>query len=300
MSKLMLTFDYEGAWGMPGSALFNQVKTTGQILALLRKHQAKAVFFVTGKLVEEYPELICAMAKDGHEVGLHGYSHEHQHDLNTHQLVLLLGNLAKTSQQIEQLTGHKPKGYRSPYLMGPKFYDPEVYRGLYGIGMSWISNREIRQPEELARPDRLPSLAKLLRWPILRNIILVALNFNLIINDPLDGKMSLYQRFNWLITGQGPFQRPEGQIEYPLTSPLDCDMLGMPSPAIASDPRDTEYILQTLLRLKLRHPIYYNLNFHDWIIGSNNRLIILDNLLAAWEKHGKIEYHLPSINGELS
>ncbi|MBI4643933.1 MAG: polysaccharide deacetylase family protein [Deltaproteobacteria bacterium] len=48
---------------------------TPQILALLRKYQAHATFFVLGRKVEEYPGLVKAMLKEGHEVGNHSFSH---------------------------------------------------------------------------------------------------------------------------------------------------------------------------------------------------------------------------------
>ncbi len=50
---------------------------TRQILALLRQYQAKATFFVLGRKVEQYPRIIKAMMRDGHEIGNHTYDHPH-------------------------------------------------------------------------------------------------------------------------------------------------------------------------------------------------------------------------------
>jgi peptidoglycan/xylan/chitin deacetylase (PgdA/CDA1 family) len=48
---------------------------TPQILALLKKYNAKATFFVLGRKVEQYPQLIKAMAADGNEIGNHTFDH---------------------------------------------------------------------------------------------------------------------------------------------------------------------------------------------------------------------------------
>ncbi len=48
---------------------------TREILDLLHQYQAKATFFVLGEKVEQYPELVRAMIRDGHEVGNHTFDH---------------------------------------------------------------------------------------------------------------------------------------------------------------------------------------------------------------------------------
>ena len=48
---------------------------TGEILDLLHQYQAKATFFVLGEKVEQYPEIVKAMIRGGHEVGNHTFDH---------------------------------------------------------------------------------------------------------------------------------------------------------------------------------------------------------------------------------
>lgn len=48
---------------------------TPQIMALLKKYHAKATFFVLGRKVEQHPQVIEAMVRDGHEVGNHTFDH---------------------------------------------------------------------------------------------------------------------------------------------------------------------------------------------------------------------------------
>ncbi len=48
---------------------------TGTILDALKKHDAKATFFVVGHYLESAPELVKRMAEEGHTVGNHTYHH---------------------------------------------------------------------------------------------------------------------------------------------------------------------------------------------------------------------------------
>jgi peptidoglycan/xylan/chitin deacetylase (PgdA/CDA1 family) len=50
-------------------------KFTPQILALLEHYRAQATFFVIGHKAEQYPWLVRAELKNGHEVGNHSFSH---------------------------------------------------------------------------------------------------------------------------------------------------------------------------------------------------------------------------------
>ena len=49
---------------------------TEWILSTLRKHNAKATFFVLGKNAEMYPDLYQMIINEGHKVGNHTYSHQ--------------------------------------------------------------------------------------------------------------------------------------------------------------------------------------------------------------------------------
>ena len=48
---------------------------TPQLLAILKKYRIKATFFVIGKMVEQYPDLILAEDTAGNQIGNHTYHH---------------------------------------------------------------------------------------------------------------------------------------------------------------------------------------------------------------------------------
>ena len=49
---------------------------TRALLAGLEERSARATFFLCGYRLEQYPELVGDILAGGHEIGLHGYSHE--------------------------------------------------------------------------------------------------------------------------------------------------------------------------------------------------------------------------------
>jgi hypothetical protein len=99
----------------------------------------------------------------------------------------------------------------------------------------------------------------------------------------------------WLWGEQAPFLRPEGLTEYPLYSPLDCDLLGFPEPDASSGNAGTDYAAVVLTRAFDRSGSYFNLNCHDWIIGTGDRLRVLEQALAHISRQAGVEYWTPGL-----
>jgi polysaccharide deacetylase family protein (PEP-CTERM system associated) len=47
------------------------------ILEILEAHQSRATFFILGWVAELYPQMVKRIANAGHEIGCHGYAHQH-------------------------------------------------------------------------------------------------------------------------------------------------------------------------------------------------------------------------------
>jgi peptidoglycan/xylan/chitin deacetylase (PgdA/CDA1 family) len=58
-------------------------ETTRRVLALLAEAGATATFFVLGDKAERYPDVVREIAAAGHEVALHGYSHDRLYSLRS-------------------------------------------------------------------------------------------------------------------------------------------------------------------------------------------------------------------------
>lgn len=52
-------------------------KMTDQVLDILKEHDIKATFFVIGRNVEAYPEILKRIHSEGHGIGIHTYSHDY-------------------------------------------------------------------------------------------------------------------------------------------------------------------------------------------------------------------------------
>jgi peptidoglycan/xylan/chitin deacetylase (PgdA/CDA1 family) len=59
---------------------------TNDYLDVLGRFGARATFFVVGELCEKHPELIDAVARGGHELAGHGYTHRRFTDLSRNEL----------------------------------------------------------------------------------------------------------------------------------------------------------------------------------------------------------------------
>ncbi|WOV88635.1 polysaccharide deacetylase family protein [Sporosarcina oncorhynchi] len=87
-------------------------KVTRQILDVLKKHDAKATFFMLGSRVEYYPEVAKEVQAAGHELGNHTWNHADLTKLSADRISKEINN---TSSIIENVTGEKPQSFRPPY-----------------------------------------------------------------------------------------------------------------------------------------------------------------------------------------
>ncbi len=107
-------------------------RSTKMILELFKKYRTKATFFVLGTVAEWYPELIEEMRKDGHEIGIHGYTHKR---LCHHTRESFDVEIKKTVSLLSSM-GVKPRGYRSPCFTRSDF----LYEILNKNGITYDSS----------------------------------------------------------------------------------------------------------------------------------------------------------------
>ncbi len=81
------------------------------ILAALRRHGARATFFLDGSWAESHAELVHAMVADGHELANHGYSHP---DWTTLAADEIERDLAATERVVHDLTGGSTRPWARP------------------------------------------------------------------------------------------------------------------------------------------------------------------------------------------
>ena len=71
-----LVWQIEDDRGVYLNRIFRKPVSKHWILGMLRRHDAKATFFVLGKNAERYPDLYAKILAEGHSVGNHTYSHQ--------------------------------------------------------------------------------------------------------------------------------------------------------------------------------------------------------------------------------
>ncbi|AOC94649.1 Peptidoglycan-N-acetylglucosamine deacetylase [Flavobacterium anhuiense] len=99
--KIALTFD-------DGPSIY-----TLDVLALLKKYNAKATFFCIGKNIEMHPEILQKVISEGHLVGNHSYSHSKFFDF--YNAKKITEEIKRTDMLLEKFTSRKINFFRPPY-----------------------------------------------------------------------------------------------------------------------------------------------------------------------------------------
>jgi len=85
---------------------------TDWVLAQLKRYNARATFFLVGKNVLKYPELVRRIVREGHSIGNHTYTHRNGWRESP---ASYLKEIRKTDYAIRSTVGFKPKFFRPPY-----------------------------------------------------------------------------------------------------------------------------------------------------------------------------------------
>jgi peptidoglycan-N-acetylglucosamine deacetylase len=83
-----------------------------RLLDLFQRRQMRTSWFVPGHSIETFPEQFQRIVDEGHEVGVHGYSHENPIAMSREQETAVLD---RCIELIESATGRRPTGYVAPW-----------------------------------------------------------------------------------------------------------------------------------------------------------------------------------------
>src|SRR6195256_1457732 len=83
-----------------------------RLLKLFDKYGLKTTWFIPGHSIETFPEETELIVEAGHEIGMHGYSHENPISMTPeHEEAVLI----KCIGLIESTSGRRPTGYVAPW-----------------------------------------------------------------------------------------------------------------------------------------------------------------------------------------
>jgi len=119
-SIVCLTFDFDAISMWMARGIFTPTPVSRgefgvvgarRILALLRKFDIQATWFIPGHTLETYPQVCSEIAAQGHEIGHHGWFHVAPASLSREQEE---STLVRANEAIRSVSGSFARGYRSP------------------------------------------------------------------------------------------------------------------------------------------------------------------------------------------
>ncbi len=275
---MTILIDLEDRWGSPCSTCLDIDSAMESIREILKRNRVRAVFNTCGKIMEEKPSLIQELCSEGHEIAAHGWAHEKFLALSRNEFAKVL---LRTEMAFERAVGEKLLGMRPPSLMAIPDFGVEVRQPIRAVlrqisqrGYIWISYRKIVFTEEwknyLSTNQSATELSRLRRALLSAKVV-----------------------FNEKTFRRAPRVR-QNMLDIPLTTSMDCDILGLPAPADPTSQEQISAYLDILERQIARSGTYSNLNFHEWIIGNSNRPFMLQRILDSVNKNPKCTWVLPS------
>jgi peptidoglycan/xylan/chitin deacetylase (PgdA/CDA1 family) len=136
--KVCLTFDDGPVSG-----------TTEQILDILRDNGVKATFFCIGNRMEQNPQLVARIVKEGHQLSNHSYSHHFLFDLFPFQK--MSEEIKRVNLAIKEATGVQCQFFRPPYgVTTPVLSKAIIHNDMVAVGWSIRSFDTVTsEPEKL-------------------------------------------------------------------------------------------------------------------------------------------------------
>jgi len=257
---ITLFFDVEGWYEAPYRRKFNLDENMTTILDILEKHHVKAVFNTCGIIAENFPSIVERMQNEGHEIASHGYAHENLYQLSLEEMNKVL---KKTETILEGITGEKPHGIRAPWLI----YDERFYNVLIKRGYKWSSNTQV-----FFYHERIYDMQKF-------------------VTKTYSALNKLVFRVGRLFCKKMPF-KIGNLYEIPLLSEMDGVLIGPVDTSQETPMSLLNYAYKRLITQSSKYKKFFNLNFHDWFIGSANRPLLLDKILKYFSSKEEITYIL--------
>lgn len=124
---------------------------TPQILDILKAKHAPATFFVIGKNMQRFPDLVAREVREGHDVGGHSWTHPNIAEIPAAQTTV---ELTATQRLFETITGHSTRLFRPPFFGDAEPSTPrEVAPILQAQAQGYLSVGLRIDPDDWKKPD---------------------------------------------------------------------------------------------------------------------------------------------------
>lgn len=124
---------------------------TPRILETLDRFQAKASFFVIGRYLEKYGNLVAAASRAGHLIANHSFHHFRA--MSFFSTEKIRGEIFQCQEELEKWVGYRPRFYRQP----AGFRNPRIFAILEELGMSLVGwqahafDNLVKEPRAMAQ-----------------------------------------------------------------------------------------------------------------------------------------------------
>jgi peptidoglycan-N-acetylglucosamine deacetylase len=124
---------------------------TARLLDVLRHHDARATFNVLGERIAGREGLLERTARDGHEIGVHGWSHGDHRD----RPLARARAAARTADAVEAACGVRPRLFRPPFGLTSRRLELAVARQGFRTVLWDVDPRDYEEPGAEAIYDRM-------------------------------------------------------------------------------------------------------------------------------------------------
>ena len=115
---------------------------TGRLLDVLRRHRARATFDVLGERIAGREALLRRAAAEGHEVGVHGWSHvDHRQDPER-----CAAGAVQTADRVREVCGVRPRLFRPPFGLTSRHLELAVGRHSLRTVLWDVDPRDFEEP----------------------------------------------------------------------------------------------------------------------------------------------------------
>ena len=142
---------------------------TPKVLDILKEENVKATFFVIGKSVENYPEIVKRAYEEGHYIANHGYSHNNENLYKSEES--FVNEIRKTDEAIGKAIGIEnysshifrfPNGFMSPLYKSKKKKMANLLTEMGYTYIDWnsLNNDSIKKYTKAQLTDNLKKSSK--------------------------------------------------------------------------------------------------------------------------------------------
>ena len=264
-----LTFDFDAisgwiARGMTSPSPISRGEFGPQvgmprILDLLGRNDIPSSWFIPGHTVETYPEACRRIARAGHEIGHHGWTHRPPATLARDQEE---AELMRANEAIRELCGRSARGYRSPsWDLSPHSVELLLKHG-FVYDSSMMADDYV--PYRVRRGDVIELERPAVFGPATR-----------LIEMPVSWTLDDYPHFEFIRT-------PTWVL------PGNMNANGV----LQNWTDDFLYLADNLEWGVITY------TFHPFVIGRGHRMVILDKLIRTLKDHGAVFMTLESAAAE--